>query len=620
MPKQSDVREISAQGDVRRKRRFDVRDWAYIADYVNEEYLTRKNARRDRERQWADIDRQISMQPELKYKKMPDGKADVTKQWMAEMELPLQAQAQEVLTADARRLLFGGDPWFVAHSEMTDTYLQRVDLQSIILGDKNEIPSVIDQDDVDKLVHGFLMHIFRQNDFYSRVDKINAEVFKYAMGVGRARMETKNIFIHESKGVRKERQKLPVLVPCSIKNLYLDNPMPSMHSAQVLGPAHIAYDRIRYENLMLAANRGSTDPDDPDGGWMPANLRSIEPDNDGYVTVLEMEGDIVIPRKTTRSMVIPGAIVTVASGDKASRNTIRFRFRDTPYSSYLLFPYHFECVDDPYPTSPLMKGRPIQIMATDCLNRMLDSGALKNHPPIGYDRTDQTFAKTGGPEIFPGAQWPSSDPGSIKAHTEIGGDQSVLAAALSMAINFYAELTGVLPARLGAQTKSHTTAFAKGQEIERGAVRTVDYVNQVGEGVIPRWLEMAYDMGRNSIGRGTISFFIKAYGGFVEVGKDQLPEKSIFEWLGSSGTQDEATKLQRKIQSAQMAIQIDLLRAQLGMAPTVNTENVQREILREGGWLDLDTITQTHQATANPNQFSPGLAIAASQGLGNEQQ
>jgi hypothetical protein len=80
------------------------------------------------------------------------------------------------------------------------------------------------------------------------------------------------------------------------------------------------------------------------------NLKKVVPDDKGYVTLLEMEGDIVVPRKTVRSMVIPGAIVTVAIGGKecgpGTNGVIRFRFRKNPFSSYLLFPYHYESADD----------------------------------------------------------------------------------------------------------------------------------------------------------------------------------------------------------------------------------------------------------------------------------
>jgi hypothetical protein len=616
---QTDVRETDTKGKVEKKRAFDASDWAHIAETVKDDFETRKRNRLILEKHWKEIDRQVAMEPDLSHKQLANGQMDQARRWMSEMELPYQAQALEVLTADARRMLFpDSGPWFRAHAEMTDKYLKEVDFSAIILGDETEVPTQINQDNADKLTEGYLLHLFRQCDFFGRQDRINAETFKYGMGVGRARMETKNVYIHEARGVRKENQKIPVLVPVSIKNLYLDQPMPSMHSAQVLGESHIAHDYIRLENLQIAANKGSNDPDDPDGGWMPKNMKGIVADKDGYVEVLEMEGDIVVPRKTVRSLVIPGAIVTVVvgsagSGEKATSSVIRFRFRKAAYSSYLLYPYHYEDTLAPYPTSPLMKGRPVQIMAVQALNRLLDSAALKNAPPIGYDRTDPEFARNGGPVIHPNAQWGSNDLNSIAVFEKIGGDPSALAAILQLAISMYAELTGVLPGRLGAQTVSHTTAFAKDAELSRGAVRTVDFVRQSGKGPIERWLDMAYRMGRDSIGaRETISFFIDAYGGFVEVSKAHLPEKAIFEWFGSGGPAEEMQKKQAKLQSLTTALQMDQINVQMGGKPKVDVGQAIQATLREGGWSDLDTIIRADTATATDPE-NPALAMAALQ-------
>lgn len=619
MPKSSDVKEIEGGKVSSKRRRFDKRDFDYIAEFVIGEYERRKRARGDRERHWKEIDRQIAMEPELSFK-MVNGKIDPKKAWMAEMELPLQAQALEVLTADARRMLFPDNgSWFKAHSEVTDKYLRDTDFSALILGDETEVPSQINQDNADKLVEGFLSHLFRQYDFYERCDRINAESFKYGMGVGRARKETKNVYIHDARGVRRESQRIPVLVPVSVKNLYLDDPLPSMHSAQVLGPAHIAEDYIKYENLVIAAQKGSSEPDNEDGGWMPDAVRSVEPDKDGYVRVLEMEGDIVVPRKTVRSVVLPGAIVTVVmggkTGDKVSRSVVRFRFRKQPFSSYLLFPYHYEGADDHYPVSPLMKGRPVQMMATDALNRLTDSAMLKVAPPVGYDQNDMVYGQSGGPEIYPFALWPTNE--GVKVHNEVGGDPAALASIMSMAVNLYAELTGVLPSRLGAQTVSHTTAYAKGAELQRGAARTVDYVNQVGHGALTRWLDMAYRMGRDSLGsRETMSFYIDSYGGFVEVEKKHLPENSIFEFFGSGGPTEAEQKRATKLQALQLALQMDTLGVQYGGKPVVNIQGAIRETLREGGWTDIDAITSL-DAPLSPSSFAPnpGAATVALQGL-----
>jgi hypothetical protein len=622
------AKTVDTDGKVSSKRRFDKRDFSYVAEYIIDTFATRKRDRRHLELHWAEIDRQIAMEPNTAFKLLPNGGVDKRKLWMSEMELPLQAQALEVLVADSRRMLFpDSGPWFKAHAEVTDEYLSRVDFQSIILGDETEVPSLINQDNADKLVEGFLTHQFRQYDLAGRVDRVNAEAFKYGMGVARGRMQTKSLYMHEARGTMKEEQRMPVLLPCSIKNLYLDNPMPSMHTAHALGESHIAHDYIRYETLALAMSKGSTDPDDEDGGWMPKAMETIVADDKGYVQLLEMEGDIIVPRKSMQSIVLPGCIATVAIGGKdggnVTKGVIRLRWRKTPFSSYLLFPYHYEGVDSTYPSSPLMKGRPVQMMATDALNRLMDSAALKNAPPVGYDRNDANFAQAGGPEIFPYAQWPTVD--EVKVYSQIGGDPGAMAAIMSQGISLYAELTGVLPSRLGAQTVSHTTAFAKDAELQRGAVRTVDYVNAVGKGAVERWLHMAYGMSRAALkNHETISFYIDSYGGFVQISKAHLPDASTFDWFGSGGPAEAQQKARQKLSSLQLAMQMDTVAMQTGRQPTVNIAAAIRETLREGGWTDIDAIVNQPEpktplalpAPMDEIQPNPGAQTVALQQLG----
>lgn len=622
MPSQTDVKEISQSGKVSPKKRFDLRDWRYIAEYVFDEWDRRKKLRVEREKIWADIDRQIAMMPDATKKQLSNGKPDKNKFWMSEIEPPLQAQALEVLTGDARRMEFAeGGSWFRAHAELTDEYLKRADFQSIIMGDETEVPSQITQDNADKLTEGFLYSQFKSYDLYTRADKINAEAFKYGMGVGRGRVETSSVFIDDASGsIRRETRKVAALVPVSIKKLYLDDMVSSLHSAQVLGPAQIFEDYMKLANLQLAASKGSTNPDDPDGGWMPAGLKDLEGDKDGCVTVLEYEGELVVPRETVSSLFLPGCIVTVVKGAKsangdAKTGVIRFRWRKKPYSSYLLFPYHYEGCGEAYPTSPLEKGRPVQIMVAEAINRLLDAAALKNAPPVGYDRTDTEFAQKGGPVIHPYAKWGTVD--LVKVYAEIGGEPAAMSNVLQLGLNLYGELTGVLPARLGAQTVSHTTAFAKDKEIERGASRTVDYVKGSGQGPITRWLHMAYDLGRDAIKSGEkISFYIDSYGGYVELTKDMLPDAATFDWFGSGGPSEEQVKMQRRMQSLQLAMQMDQLKTAQGQPATVNLDAAIKQTLREGGWTDVDAITNMAAATAAPAApADAGLAATALQGL-----
>lgn len=622
-----DVKQVEKDGSVTAKRRFDARDFDTIADFVAEEFARRSKDRSDIEKQWTDIDRQVAMQPDLRYKKNDKGEIDAQMNWLSEIELPLQAQALEILDADARRFMKPDTGnWFRAHAEMTDEYLKKVDFQSLVKGDETEVPSKITQDNADKLAEGFATSLMKPYDFWGRIDKVNAESFKYGMGVARGRLETRNVYIDEARGVRKDVRKIPVFVPCSIKNLFLDDAEVSMHSAQVLGPAHIWRDYMKFESLALAASRGSTDPNDEDGGWMPAALKKLSPDKEGYVTLLEMEGDLVVPRRTVRSVVIPNAIVTVAMGGKsktgaqAMRAVIRFRFRKLPFSSYMLFPYHYESVESIYPTSPLMKGRPLQALASAATNRLLDSAMLKVAPPVGYDRSDPFFAANGGPRIVPFAKWATSDPQAIKAHTDLGGDPATMASMMGQAIGLYADVTGILPSRIGAQTKSHTTAFAKDAELQRGAVRTIDYVNQVGGGAMLKWLDMAYRMGRETL-TGKASFYIEAYGGYVEVDKEHLPENVAFDWLGAGGPQDESQRMQNRVNALLLAAKLDQINLSTQKPGRINVNNAIDQVLREGGWSDLDAITN-HDAVASggagAGALGPGPVVAAVQNLAQQ--
>ena len=614
------------RGGKTKQRRFDKRDWAYVADFVIDEFQRRKTARTDREKIWREIDRQIAMEPSVLYKMLPSGQPDTGKRWMSEMELPLQAQALEVLTADARKMMFPDDGmYFEAHAQLSDEYLRKVDFQSLVLGDEMEVPSKINQDNADKLVESFLLYQFRQYDFMGHIDRCNAEAFKYGMGIGRARMEWRNVVVDEAMGSFKSVKRIPVLHPCSVKNVYLDDPKPSMHSAQMATPAHIAVEYMRLENLQIAANKGSRDPFDADGGWMPYAAADLVGDENGFVKLIEIEGDIVVPRKSVRSFVLHNAVVTVAVGGQSSNQTtrgvVRFRWRKDPFSSYVLFPYHYEGAHDTYPTGPLMKGMPIQMMCSDALNRLMDSAALKNAPPIGYSPDNIHFAASGGPRIFPNAQWQTVEP--VEVYNTVGGDPAALAQTLQLGIHLYADVTGVLPARIGAQTVSHTTAFAKGAELQRGSTRTVDYCTSTGLGPMTRYLDMAYQMARNDMQPGDrVQYFIPAYGGFVDVKKAHLPEHALFQWFGAGGPQEEQTKMAMKMNSLQMGLKMDALAVQSGKPATVNIQSAIREVLREGGWTDLEQITNM-QATTQvapqqalpPPQPNPGVAPVAMQGL-----
>ena len=596
---------------VRQQPRILDRDFNHIADFIVNEWDERRQRRLPTEMDWKEIDRQVEMKPDADWKIDPrTGRVRKGWEWIPELELPLQAQTLEVLTADARRMQFpDSGTWYRPHSALTDEYLERADLTSLIAGDRNDIPTLIDQDATDQLVGGLLHHWHQQYDFLGTVDRINAEAFKYSMGVGRVRTVTKRVFLDTAKGIVRQEQRIPVLLFRSIRNVYPDDTKHRMaNEGERVGTGTIAVWKQRYADLVLAANKGSKEPTDINGGWMPRQLKDVDEDSDHMVDVIEYEGDIVVPRKARDSLFIPNVIITcmrARSDQKEVSRVFRVRFNQGAEQSYIFFPYHNEDARSFYGSSPLMKGRPIQVAATLAFTRLLMAAALRAQPPIQYNKDDMTFAAGEGPAIFPGSSIGTTDPIEI---VDVG-DPTPLTNLYIALLQQYADVTGVNAPRLGAQTVSHTTAFAKDAEIQRGVARTVDYVRSSLSGGLAQFLDLEYKLGRPLMKDGTI-YYVPAYGGFVEVDKSQLPDLVQFEVHGSGGPAEEIEKQNRRLQGLQFALQIDQLAVAQGQPPTLDLAAVQQQVLREAGWTDIDVIAPSQRAIEDDVGAS-GLAGAA---------
>lgn len=567
--------------------RLNKKDFNYVAEYICDELEDRKTDRKDFDKEIKEIDRQLAMKPDISHKLDGNGRPVPALAWLPEVELPLQSQTLEVLNADARRMTFpDSGSWFESHALVDDEYLDRVELESFLPGDENEIPSLINQDNANQLVTGVLNHWHRQYDFGQHVDLINAEAFKYGMGIGIPKMVSKNVVMHTAKGVLKRQQRFPVLIPGSIKNTYLDTKYNNlMCEGLYLGASEVSCKKMRLEDVKIAASKGSKDPMNESGGWMPSALKDLEADKNGIIELVEMDGDFVVPRKTTDSIVIENAIVTVVKGKDA--RVVRVRYKKFDYPTKIRFPYHSEHVDNPYGASPLRKGMPIQKAAVHALSKYMEVAALHAAPPVQYDRDDTYFAGNGGASIHPYAQWPST--GDIEVH-EFGDPQAMFNTYIGL-LQQYADVTGINAPRLGAQTVSHTTAFAKEAELSRGTIRTVDYVRSCLKGALNQWLYIAYTMGREDMKKDVI--YIEPYNGFVELDKDKLPEEAAFEVYGSGTPAEEAQKEQKRMNALQTALQMDQVSIQLGNQPRIDLQKGIEQILRKGEWTDVDSILKS---------------------------
>jgi hypothetical protein len=253
---------------------------------------------------------------------------------------------------------------------------------------------------------------------------------------------------------------------------------------------------------------------------------------------------------------------------------------------------------------------PIAKVAAQAMNRVTESSALKNSPPIGYDKNDLSFAASGGPVVQPYAIWGSADPSAIKAYIEVGGDPAQLWNIFQGLVKLYVDVTGVNAPRLGAQTKSHTTAFAKDVELSQGAVRTVDFVRSILEGPMERLLQLEYRMGL-SLMRGRQTIYVEPWNEFVTIRRDHLPDIVKFTAIGSAAPAEEQAMYTKQLSSAQMALQIDSMAVQLGRQPTVDHAKLIEQLLLKGGWSTNELLIPSADGAASGPEPQPGMGIPA---------
>lgn len=579
------------------KRTFRRKDWATAAEFIKAEHERRRDApkRSALEKQWKEIDRQVAM--EAAPRKSPEGgKAG---DWMPAIELPLQASALEVLTADARRLKFPRtSEWYLAHTELSDEYATRFQDRredNPLIGDKS-MGMKLDQETSDALAKGAIDHYHRIYNFRQQIDALDIEAFKYGTYAARVIQVLLPKFASDYRGVKKDRTLGPAVVPVSIKNLFLDDsPQFVMQEGVSIAPAHIRTYFQKLDDLLVAAKTGGVDR-----GWIESNMKKLEPlgdqgENRGHVELLEWEGDLVIPRSQGR-IFLPNIVLTVAVGSGGPW-VVRFRESKSPFRSYVVGNYQRDDLTTPYGTSPLLKGRPIQEAATEVANRLIAAGALNAEPPISWDNSDSMLKATGGPIIAPGAQWAADDPSSIKVHA-IGNVSDLLQAYIGL-LQQYEDLTGVTAPRRGASAKSHTTAFSTDVENVRGLVRTEDFVVSQEQGPLSSILYMEYEIIKKSLTSPT-PIYIGTAGmeGFVNLHREDIADNAVFFVQGSAGPGTKREKQQSVVQAFQIAAQLSQISMQMG-GPTLNFNEGFKEIFEAADVTNPERFITSAQGVPN---------------------
>lgn len=582
--------------DAGSERKLSAEDWSAIAEWGVAEKQTRKNARRDLEKQWGEIDRQLAMK--AKGRTLLSGQQN---DWYPALEEPLQFNALEVIEADVLAGIFPPTQpsWYQVTGDTSEDYFRDNEGAEIV---EDGIPTKLDQESVDAIVKATIDYYHECYDFRMRVALWVAEMIKYGTGPGRVKMVTPGQFTYEYRDTG--NYKGPAFLPYSIRNTYLDDtPALVMHEGITVAPLLIRTENRLYDDLKIAIEKGGSDR-----GWNADEFARLEPkkgkDKRGTVDLIEMEGDLIVPRSGGKdSLVLPNTrtLIGVSGGGPA---VIRFQANSESWHSHIIGYYMRQDVDSAYGVSPLMKGWPVQEAASFVLNDVLATSALSAKPPIPYDRNDSQLVASGGPDIYPGAQWPADNPQALVPMKVANATE--LFNVYAGLIKKYEELTQANDPRRGAGVKSHTTTGAHQLDTMRSLVRTEKFTQDICDGPLASILYMEYAMIRDAVGSGKyIPIDASGMKGFIKVTKKILPKRVSFRVFGSAGVADQMEKKQSFFAAANFAIQLYAAAVQTGKPVDIDFVALITEAFEIAGHQDAARFVRRSQAVS---QGTPGTS------------
>ena len=578
-------------------------DWSLISHWILGEKERRAGnpRRRDLERVWKEIDRQVAMVPLARVPQPGSRRND----WLPNTELPLQYNALEVNTADARRLKFPrGSEWYAASADISPEYEERFARrrEKFPLVGGVSAPMKMNQETANTLVKATLDHFHKLYDFRSNIDLFDVECLKYGTADLRVKEVLTPKFFNDFRGTKLETARGPAVVPVSIKSVYLDDtPMAVMQEGITLSAGHIRCVWKRMWDVKNAIRTGG-----PERGWRKEAIARMEPeksqdDKAQHVELIEFEGDLVVPRSGSRDPIfLPGVIVSVAAGGKNPPEVVRYLENDYPFPSHTIGYYMRDSLDSPYGTSPLIKGQPLQEAATAILNDLLAAASLAAGPPCFYDASDPRLTAQGGPNIFPRAFNPVESPEAVKFMER--PDIAPLFQAYLGIVKQYEDLTAVNDPRRGGAMRSHTTATAMDIEQSRGLARTDDFVQGQLYGPMTSILYKQYEIIKRVLKTPQpIQADSGGIEGWIYVAAEDLPDNVCFAVHGAAGLLNERQGLENFMAASNFAIQIMTVAAQLSQPVPTDFQRMILEGFHRAGINNAGNYIGPRAAAATQN-------------------
>lgn len=540
-----------------KKRKIRKSDWQKVEEFLKKELQKRKDNdfRKQHERIWKEVDRQIAMEPMQKFgpqgKPLPPG-------WQSAFELGELAKASEVTTAAVIRLAFPFNrTYFEAHTKPPMT----VDPTT------GKAVPMVNEDQVKK-ADGIQRSLMAQQqlDFghKARVEISVKEALHHGSFVATVEWETQNK-VYDGQGL--ESLSAPVWVAHSMWNCYPDSSPAVIPGANIFytGSMMIVSYMPRYKVLQLKGEGYMN----IDAKKIPKRKNTNKDVDTEDVELVTYYGDLNMEREDG-DIYLPNSKCQTANGV-----VIYYKANDLPFPEVIYQGYERQDIRDPYFTSPIIKNSPMQKMTTILANKFIDSVDLHTTPPVVYDGSDPYMVQNGGVNMWPGAQTASK--GSNKFQEVKVGDPKAALMGLQFGLQKIEEGTGVNAIRAGASDSDRKTA-TEVRDTQQGAeLRTADFVGKLESGGLRPFLYMQHELNLKYMNSYSFYCSEKELPDFLVVKKKDLPKVVHFEVVGSKGVLGEERRTQQMTQVTAWALGNPIT------APLVNAPKVLIDMYEDAG-------------------------------------
>jgi hypothetical protein len=550
-----------------KRRKIRKSDWQKVEEFLKKELQSRKDNpfRKTHEKRWKEVDRQVAMEPMLKY--LPNGQ-QAPQTWQSSFELGELSKASEVITADVMRLAFPQSrTWMEAHVKPPMTVGQQGN--PVVAVDENK------QKKADGVVRSMMTQQHMDFGLKARVEISIKEALHHGSFVATCEWEQQNK-VYDGQGL--ESLEAPVWKPHSMWNCYPDSSPSVIAGANIFytGSMMIVSYMPRYKVLEFKGD-----------GYMnidPNKIQKKNPNKDGKEEDCELVtyyGDLVIEREDG-DIYLPNSKCMTANG-----TIIYYKPNDLPFPEVIYMGYERQDIRDPYFTSPLEKNSPMQKMTTVLANKFIDGVDLHIQPPGTFDGNDAYLVQNGGPSIYPGAMSPSK--GSNKVTFMPVGDPRVALMGVQFGLQKIEEGTSVNAIRSGATDSDRKTA-TEVQNTQAGSeIRTVDFVGKLEQSGLRPYLYMQHE--RNLKQLKSYSFYCPEKGlpDFLTITRKDLPKVVHFEIVGSKGVLGEQKRSQQMTAVTAFASSNPLF------APLLNAPQILIDMYEDAGVKGAETYVKTEQ-------------------------